>query len=200
MKKLVLILIAGASFATANAQIQFGVKAGANFFKFTGDGESDAQTLTSFNAGVYANLPIAKSFSFSPELLYSGKGAKFDESGITGSFHANYLDIPLLFKYTHASGFNVATGPEVGFLMSANTKVNGVKSDAKDEFNGAEFNWDFGIGYDIPNTGLGIEVRYDLGLSNIAKADPNDPNDNPKVHNSGFQVGLRYTVFGASKK
>src|ERR1700761_5757537 len=107
MKKLILIIIAGASFATAHAQIQFGVKAGANLSTFTGDDESDAKTLAGFNGGVFVKIPFSQTFSFSPEVIYSGKGAKFD--GGTGSdvtLRANYLDIPLLFKYTHASGFH----------------------------------------------------------------------------------------------
>ncbi|HWB93684.1 MAG TPA: porin family protein [Puia sp.] len=199
MKKLVLILIAGASFATANAQIQFGVKAGANFANITGDGTSGYKSLVGLDAGVFANIPLAQSFSFSPEIIYSGKGTKFSDAGIDFTGRANYLDIPLLFKYKHASGFNVETGPQVGFLLSAQLKAQGQSQDQKAYFNTTEFAWDLGIGYDIPKTPVGIEVRYNLGISNIAKADPNDPNDNFKQHNSVFQVGLRYTLLGGKK-
>lgn len=198
MKKLVLILIAGATFATANAQIQFGVKAGANLATFTGDDLSDAKSLVGFNAGVFAKIPFAGSLSFSPELIYSGKGAKFSEAGIDASLHANYLDIPLLVRYTHSSGFHVETGPQVGFLLSAKDKVQGTSQDDKSAFNSTEFAWDFGLGYDIPKTPVGIEFRYNLGISNIANNGDNGSGstDDQKAHNSVFQLGLRYTLFG----
>ena len=201
MKKLVLILIAGVSFATAHAQIQFGVKAGANLSTFTGDAVQDAKSLVGFNGGVYANIPFAKSLSFSPEILYSAKGAKWDATDYTPAYsiHANYLDIPLLVKYKHSSGFNVATGPQVGFLLSAKDKVQGVSVDDKSSFNSAEFAWDFGIGYDLSNIPVGIEFRYNLGISNIASNNNNNSGSTETGHNSVFQLGLRYTLFGAKK-
>lgn len=202
MKKLVLVLIAGVSFAAAHAQIQFGVKAGANLSTLTGSDAIGAKTMANFNAGVFANIPIASSLSFSPEIVYSGEGAKYEDNGITGSQHLNYLNIPLLVKYTHSSGFSIATGPQVGFLMSAKAKVQGVSQDDKNAYNSTEFAWDFGLGYDIPKTPVGIEFRYDLGISNIENNGDNSGNSvnsTGKLHNSVFQLGLRYTLFGAKK-
>lgn len=204
MKKLVLILAAGVSFATAHAQIQFGVKAGANLSTFTGNDATGAKSLAGFNGGVYANIPIAKSFSFSPELLYSSKGAKYDSMDYSPAYslHANYLDIPLLVKYTHSSGFNVETGPQIGFLLSAKAKADGISVDDKQYLNSTEFAWDFGIGYDLSSVPLGIELRYDLGLSNLEKSVANSgggSSSTGKIHNAVFQLGLRYTLFGAKK-
>jgi len=202
MKKLVLILIAGVSFATAHAQIQFGIKAGANLATLTGSDATGASTLAGFNGGIFAKIPFAASLSFSPEIDYSGQGAKYSDQGVTGSQHLNYLNIPLLVKYTHSSGFSVATGPQVGFLLSAKAKVQGVSADDKNAYNSADFSWDFGVGYDIPKTGVGIELRYDLGISNIENNGDNSggsSNSTGKLHNSVFQLGLRYTLFGAKK-
>lgn len=200
MKKLVLILIAGVSFATAHAQIQFGVKAGANLSTFTGNDAQGAKSMAGFNGGIFAKIPIAKSFSFAPELIYSMKGAKYDSTGFSPAYslHANYLDVPLLVKYTHSSGFNVETGPQIGFLLSAKAKAQGVSVDDKSLFNSTEFAWDFGIGYDLSSVPVGIELRYDLGLSNIEN-NSNNSGSTGKVHNGVFQLGLRYTLFGAKK-
>ncbi|HEV2481470.1 MAG TPA: porin family protein [Puia sp.] len=204
MKKLVLILIAGVSFATAHAQIQFGVKAGANLSNFTGNDAQGAKSLAGFNGGVYADIPIVKSFSFSPEILYSGKGAKWDATGFTPAYsiHANYLDIPLLVKYKHSSGFNVETGPQVGFLLSAKAKEQGTSVDDKSAFNSTEFAWDFGIGYDLSSIPVGIEFRYNLGISNVENNSNNSGGGSTSTgtaHNSVFQLGLRYTLFGSKK-
>jgi hypothetical protein len=202
MKKLVLVIIAGVSIATAHAQIQFGVKAGANLASFTGDAATGAKSLAGFNGGVYANIPIANSFSFSPEIVYSGQGAKWDATDVTAEYsvHANYLNIPLLAKYTHSSGFNVETGPQIGFLLSAKAKSQGVSADDKSAFKSTDFSWAFGIGYDLSSIPVGIEFRYNLGISNIANNNGGNGTSSGTARNSVFQLGLRYTLFGASSK
>ncbi len=58
MKKLAFLFLAGISVVNANAQFQFGVKAGANFSNLTGSDVQDAKTLVSLNAGVFAKLPV----------------------------------------------------------------------------------------------------------------------------------------------
>src|SRR5580692_11570278 len=75
-KKLVLLVLAGSVLATANAQVQFGVKAGANIAGFTGSDASGTSSLVSFNVGGLVKVPISDAFSFQPELVYSGEGAK----------------------------------------------------------------------------------------------------------------------------
>ncbi len=48
MKKLYLLLLTVFSLAAADAQVQFGVKAGANFSTFTGDNSDGAKTKVGF--------------------------------------------------------------------------------------------------------------------------------------------------------
>ena len=197
MKKLALVFLAGFSFATSNAQFQFGVKAGANFSTFTGDNVEGAKTLVGFNGGVYAKLPVTHTISVQPELVYSGQGAKGDEVGTSFSEHANYLNIPVLLKYHNFTGFFIETGPQLGFLMSAKIKEGGNSVDAKSAFNSSDFSWVFGVGYKIPTTQLAIDFRYNLGISNIAD---NQGNGDDKVHNGVFQIGLMYALFSAGRK
>lgn len=204
MKKLVLILVAGVSFASAHAQIQFGVKAGANISTFTGDDADGSKTMANFNGGVYAKIPFSTVLSFSPEIVYSGEGAKADADGYSASQHLNYLNVPLLVKYTHSSGFNVYTGPQIGFLLGATAKVQNISAGDKQNFESVEFAWDFGIGYDIPKTPVGIDFRYDLGISNIENTSNNDnsgsgSSSTGSMHNSVFQLGLRYTLLSGKK-
>jgi hypothetical protein len=200
MKKLALVFLAGISFATTNAQFQFGVKAGANFSTFTGDAVNGAKTLVGFNGGVYAKLPIAHSLSVQPELVYSGQGAKGDEVGTSFSEHANYFNIPVLLKYQNFTGFFLETGPQLGFLMSANVKVGGNSSDVKSAFNSTDFSWVFGVGYKIPTTHLAIDLRYNLGISNIASSSTNTGGTSNTAHNGVFQIGLMYALFSTGKK
>jgi len=186
MKKLALVLVAGISLATANAQIQFGIKAGANFATITS--APGSKTLVSFNGGALVKIPLADAFSLQPEVVYSGQGAKFDG----GSDHLNYINIPVLATYTLPVGVFFKTGPQLGFLLSAKEKVDGGSDvDIKSALKSTDVSWAFGAGYLIPVTNVGIDVRYNLGLTKIA--------DGSSSKNAVFQVGVFY-LFGDSGK
>lgn len=196
MKKLALVFLAGMSIATAaNAQFQFGVKAGANFSTVNGNDAGGASTLAGFNGGVYFKLPLPNHFSIQPELLYSGQGFEDNSGGISAKQHFNYFNIPLLLKYTHFSGLFVETGPQFGVLTSANYKSDGVSVDDKADFNSADFSWVVGVGFKIPTTPLSIDARYNFGLSNIENS--SGSGGTGTVRNGSFQIGLMLKLFSA---
>ncbi len=60
-----------------NTKASFDVKAGVNFPSIRGDNTDDISERTSFAGGLYAELPMSGEFTFQPELLYSGQGARF---------------------------------------------------------------------------------------------------------------------------
>ncbi|MDO6435284.1 porin family protein [Flavitalea sp. BT771] len=189
MKKLALVLtVFTASIFGVNAQVQFGVKAGANFANITGGG---GKTLVSFNAGALVKLPLADALSLQPEVVYSGQGAKTTISGTDYKQTLNYLNIPVLVKYTIPAGVFFETGPQIGFLMSAKAKAGDQSESNKDAFKSTDFAWAFGAGYVIPDVNLGVDVRYNLGVTKIA--------DGSDSKNTCFQVGLFY-MFGESSK
>lgn len=197
MKKLALVFLAGMSIATAaNAQFQFGVKAGANFSTVSGSAVSDANTLAGFNGGVYFKLPLPGShLAIQPELLYSGQGFQDNSGGFTSTQHFNYFNIPFLLKYTHFSGLFVETGPQAGVLTSASAKGDGISVDDKSYYHSADFSWVFGVGFKIPTTPLSIDARYDLGLSNIQNS--SQTGSTGSVRNGSFQIGLMLKLFSA---
>lgn len=186
-------MAAGFVFMAADAQVQFGVKAGANFSTLTGSGVSDAKISVGFQGGGLVSVPLFSTFTLQPEVLYSMQGAKGSESGTDFTLHQDYINVPVLFKYNHASGFFAATGPQIGFLVSAKVKGGGETEDVKDAYKSTDFSWAFALGYKIPSINAGIDARYNLGITNIADA------AGANVKNSVFQVGLFY-LFGQSKK
>jgi hypothetical protein len=193
MKKLVLILIAGISFTMANAQgqIQLGVKGGLNLSTITvsnGFNGYSYSTLPGFNAGVFLKVPVIRFFSVQPELNYSGQGFKADDgSGGTYSEHVNYLNIPVLGKFTTRSGFFLETGPQLGLKLNAKDKENGVSQDVSSAYNNADFSWVFGAGFKIPMAPVGFDLRYNVGISNVA---------NDSYYGNGYgQYGVRNGVF-----
>jgi hypothetical protein len=196
MKKLALVLLAGMSIATAaNAQFQFGIKAGANFSTVNGNAIQDAGTIAGFNGGVYFKLPLAHGLSIQPEFLYSGQGFEDNAGGENDKQHFNYFNIPVLLKYTHFSGLFVEAGPQFGVLTSATYKSGGVSADDKSYFNSADLSLVVGVGFKIPTTPLSVDARYNLGLSNIENS--SGTGGTGTIRNGSFQIGLMYRLFSA---
>ena len=198
MKKLALVLFAGISFATAQAQVQFGAKAGANFATQTGSDAGDSKTLFNFNAGVFLKLAVVPGFAVQPELVYSGQGAGYTVNGATVNYHANYLNIPVLFKWSHRAGPYFETGPQVGFIVSAHVKAGGVSTDDKPSYNSTDFAWVFGVGYKIPESPVGIDFRYNIGIANVE--DRETTGLNGSIRNDVLQLGLTYVLFNGPRR
>ena len=190
-KKLVLLFLAGTVFATTNAQIQFGVKAGANLASLSGKSFNDAKTKLDFNAGVLASIRV-NSFSIQPEVIYSGQGAKVTSfNGMEEKINMGYINVPVLLKYHFPLGLFAETGPQLGFLLSANSKIGSTSNDYKSYVNSTDFSWAFGVGYMIPIVKLGVDARYNLGISDAAK----NSSVTGSFRNNIFQVGVFY-LFG----
>lgn len=191
MKKLALVLtVFAASVFGVNAQVQFGIKAGANFANITG---GDGKTLVNFNGGALVKIPLVDALSLQPEVVYSGQGAKSTISGVDYKQTLNYINIPILAKYSLPVGVFFETGPQIGFLMSAKAKAGDQSEDDKDSFKSTDFAWAFGAGYVIPDVNIGVDLRYNLGLTKIA--------DGTTSKNSVFQIGVFYLFGeGSSKK
>ena len=199
MKKLALILFAGISFVTANAQLEVGVKGGVNFATLTGSDIVDAKSITNFNAGAFIKLPISRIASFQPEVVYSGQGANVNADAVAVQhLRLDYLDIPLLVKFAHRSGVYLETGPQLGFLLSAKDKIENTSHDFKQDLKSANVAWDFGIGVKVPHTPIGLDFRYVLGITNIE--DVGQTAGTGAIRNDVFQLGLTFVLFSTPRK
>ena len=170
------------SFTSMNAQgAKFGAKAGLNFANFSGD-ITENKMLTGFHVGAFVELELSEKIILQPELLFSTQGTKFEESGFSADFDVNYINIPVMFKYAVAEGFNLEAGPQIGFLLSAEV----VGEDIKDEMESIDFGMNVGASYDFTEK-LFAQARYNIGLANVAK----DSGDE-KIQNSVISVSLGY--------
>ncbi|MFZ4928561.1 porin family protein [Chryseobacterium sp. Mn2064] len=212
MKKLILGLAVTAgtlAFAqqtpsTSSNPVTFGVKGGMNVSSLSNGADlSDSKSKIGFNAGVFANIPLASSFSVQPEVIYNDLGSKVtrEYSALGNTYRSEYsrnlgyVAVPVMFQYNATPEFFLEAGPEFGFLVSAKDKFKNstnnnnntqVATLNKDDFQ--TFNFGIGIGagyYFLPN--LGITARYTAGLTDIYKN-----NNGDSVKNNVFQVGLAY--------
>lgn len=190
-------MVVAFSLVATNAQdIKFGAKAGLNIANLTGDTDSSIDSRIAFHAGAVAEFLISEKFSVQPELLFSAQGAKneYTEEGnvVKSTMKLNYLNLPIMAKYYVIKGLSLEAGPEIGMKLSAKTKAeaNGVSAtvDIGDNIENIAFGLNLGAGYKLDN-GLNFNIRYNLGLSNIAKG---SDNDDSSVKNSVFQVSVGY--------
>jgi hypothetical protein len=199
-KRLILLVIAACSLATVNAQIQFGVKAGLNLanVSISGDNSGNSYAMKpDFHVGALVSIPAFSSFTVQPEVVFSGQGSKVtdnDPSDPSGTYNLQYLNVPVLLKYNASCGFFGETGPQFGILLSANAKQGGNSVDIKSSLKSSDFAWVFGVGYVLP-VNVGFDVRYNLGLQNLAS----DASNGGSIKNGVFQIGVFY-MFGEGPK
>lgn len=149
---------------TANVQAQlvkFGVKAGLNYANLEG---SDIQTdaITSYHAGLVAEIKLVDSFSIQPELLYSTQGATYKNAATEFKNELGYLSIPVLAKIHLNKVLSLDLGPQASFLLSERNKfdVNNAET--------FEFAAVGGLGVNLTKN-IFLQGRYVLGLTEVSK-------------------------------
>lgn len=166
-KTILAVIAAGALTATATAQetgFGFGAKAGINISNLTKDLNADAKV--GFTGGVFADYRFSNLFALSADVLYSRQGAKDGDDKLT----TDNLNIPILANFYLVKGLAVKAGVQPGFLLAANEKTDGTKTDVKDDMKTFDFSVPVGLSYTF-GCGLMIDARYNIGVTDVSKVD-----------------------------
>jgi hypothetical protein len=192
LRRVTLVLLATVALAVeGHAQgVHFGVKAGASLTTYAGKGTDTFNNLTRFHGGLVLNKALTNdgSFSLQPELLYSQKGAEVEQSGSRFSSKLEYLDLPLLARF-NAGGFFVEAGPQLGYLLSHDSRFTGPAQSVK--YRKLDFRYAAGLGYQL-ESGLNAGVRYNGGLSDLFDqviGGTINPNNSAFQFYVGYQLG-----------
>lgn len=204
MKKITLLALA-MLFVTvlSNAQLKFGVKAGANLSNFTTKSEfiRYVNGANSYQFGVLFQAKVLD-FAIQPEVLYSVKGGKFNNSRLSSlltdtEFESQNIEIPVNIQYGFDAGlarFYVQGGPYVAFLTGG--KIDGSTAlfkNIKETFNPMDFGLGLGAGAEM--LGVQLAIRCDWGLSKIGKEElvpGNDVNPYNELKNTNVSISLAY--------
>jgi hypothetical protein len=161
--------------------VEYGIKGGVNFANLKDDAaNNDADNKTGFHLGGLAHIHLNRSWAIQPEIVYSTQGAEYGN----GKLKLNYINVPVLAQYMFAEGFRLQTGPQLGILTTSEWKSGNTETDV-DNLSNADFSWSFGAGY-LSRSGLGIDARYNLGLTDVSKSNTTD------LQNRVWQLGLFY--------
>ncbi len=204
MKKAISIIAVVAAFVMAvpaQAQVQFGVKAGLNVNKVSLNDVGttlDGENRTGFFAGITADftLPMV-GFGADVSVLYDNKvaGTSVGDKEINKTLH--YIDIPINVKYT--IGFSslasvyVATGPQFAFNV-------GDRSWALSELNSnwelkkSEFSWNVGAGITV-RSHIRLGYNYNIAVGKTAELKVSALGQDivkGKLKNNSHQISLTY--------
>ena len=232
MKKIILTSFMLCSVLAFSQEIKFGAKVGLNLSNLTGDYPTEIDEHNSklgFHIGGFAEYPINEQFTLQPELLFStqgntygfkdyyGSGSYYD--GVDYNLKLNYLNIPVILKYKVIEKLSIDFGPQIGYLMSAKTKIDvtedsrdpsqnysveidmlndgtydigGTTVQVKSSANRLDFSLNLGASYDISEK-IFLQGRYNLGLSTVDKNSTNGTSTNSwNMKNSVFQLSAGY--------
>jgi len=134
-----------------------------------------------------------------PEVLWSMKGAKnFNKSASQKpvDIALHYISVPLLAGVNIADIFTLQVGPQFGFLMAANAKVEGEDTySIKDTFGykSTDVAGVIGVMFQWPDVGH-ITARYKLGLT-PAQSLKNYLGDEFKYFNRNIQVSVGIPLY-----
>jgi hypothetical protein len=194
MKKIALLIVfVGFSilaFGQALPSFQLGIKAGANLSKLTTEQPLSSDNRTGYYGGLWARLGGA-GIHLQPEAYLSGKNTTVtrNSDGAENDVKFTSLDVPILIgtKFGAAGlGLRLNTGPIISFILDDKQSPKKAVNSAFDgDFKDKNFGWQFGAGLDIGK--IGIDLRYETGLSKLGEA----TYENAKLGLFTFGVGLR---------
>lgn len=210
---LVLVLTLGITMNcySQNSNTEFGLKAGANYSKFTPDlkvGGMDFveyQRKLGFYAGGFIKVRFSDKLHFQPELLFAvqGTGILIEDNELRDSngeitvsdsksnVNELTLAVPLVLRYYFTEAFFLEAGPQIGYIIDRNEKI---KEDPFEEFGRSsqpmEFDYDnfdlgltVGTGYNL-SSNLTLNGRFFFGLIERDNA----------VKLSVYNLGIEYTL------
>lgn len=152
----------------ATSHPTFGIIAGGNFAKLSGDDAGDADRRTAFVGGGYVDLPLGTSgVSLQPRLLFSMSGAKYSNfggAGIDGTLAMNYVRMPVLVRYTLPTSGGLrpffSLGPSLGIQVSC--KVNAGSGGVSASETCDQLNRDIGGGFEKKTFDLSGDFEFGL--------------------------------------
>ena len=197
MKKVILVVFLALGLSqVSNAQIDFGIKAGINYnnngedaFKnATNDIAEGASAKTGYHAGIWfrGKLPILGLY-LRPEIIYTEVKSEFEVLARTEDYNFKKLDVPVLVGKKILGFAHVFAGPSFQYILEDKIDFSNLSTD---EFNKFTVGMQFGAGVEFDN--IGIDVRWERGLTNSEAKFANNTKIDNRVNQIIFGVSLKF--------
>ena len=186
MKKVLVLIAAAIVSMSAMAQVQFGAKVGVDATNFWGN---DTQHGMQFNyqAGLLMEYKFSPKFAIAPEVVFAAQGGKFNVAEFNlgdmnlntdVTYHTNYINVPVMFKYYVSPAFSIDFGPQAGFNVYSKYSIKDHDAfDIKDGTKSVDFGLGLGGTYNLTDKAF-VQARYTLGLTKVFEGDGDVKNGN----------------------
>jgi opacity protein-like surface antigen len=204
MKKVFLLIAAAIVCMSASAQVQFGAKVGFDMTHFWGE-DAPSGVQPNYQVGLMMEYKFSPKFAIAPEVVFAAQGGKATEKiddddlpimiNAKGTFHTNYINVPLMLKFYATPAFSIDFGPQVGFnvysKITASGKVESIEAnetiDLKDHTKTVDFGLGLGATYNLTDNAF-VQARYTLGLTNVFDI----PDSHEKNGNAQIAFGMKF--------
>lgn len=204
MKKALILIFAVLAAQYAMSQLSVGPKIGYTASSLSTEQEDINEDMkSSLHFGAFARL--GTKVYFQPEVLWMTKGTTFGydpnifggSSEVTQDVELKTIDVPLMVgvKLINLKITNVRAmaGPVASFVMDKTVEATGISGTLEDkDLNNA--NWGIQIGAGVDVLKFSLDVRYEMGLNNIAEGGDDDF-DYGNLKNNAFLVSLGWAIF-----
>lgn len=199
MKKIILILsFLMFSLFSVHARINFGIKGGANFSYQDVSVESvwlDQPSIAGFHAGLTSSITLPFfGLGIQFETLFSQKGGVIRSETQQVRTRANYIDIPLYFRWGYDFPMvrpYVGLGPYLSFLVhqSFDRDASWLARNVEEKLRKTDFGFGVIIGVEVINR-FRIDLSYQLGCRNLY-----DGTWDLDMKNRNLSLSLAYFLF-----
>lgn len=195
MKKIIFVFVLALGLSqTTNAQIDFGIKGGLNYnnagdgaFKDAGQDILDgAKAKTGFHAGVWfrGNLPVIGLY-IRPEIVYTQVKSEYVYNSNSSDYDFKKIDVPVLLGKRFLGFGNAFIGPSFQYIIDDSFNFSGLSTDEFDKFSvGLQ------MGFGVEFGKLGVDVRWERGLSNTEAKFANNITVDNRTNQIIFGVSL----------
>ncbi len=182
MKKITLslvFLIIAISTAIAQDNFSFGPKIGVDYTHFWGKNSINGGKI-SYQIGAFFEKGLSNKFAIAPEIVFASQGPIVDGAKILSNtdilhtkntYHLNYINIPIIFKYYVTTNLSIDFGPQIGINVYGKCTMKD-ENDISTTVDANAKKFDFGLGlgatYNFTEK-IFIQARYTMGLTEAKK-------------------------------
>ena len=204
MKKVFALIATAVVCMSASAQVQFGAKVGFDMTNFWGS-NVDHGMKAGYQAGLVMEYKFNPNFAIAPEVVFASQGGKSkafalditnNDINLTTTdikYTANYINVPVMFKYYVTPEFSIDFGPQVGFnVFNKVSHKNLSKSiDIKDSTKPIDFGLGLGGTFNLTENAF-VQARYTMGLTKVFKDEDVIGENNAKNSNVQIAFGMKF--------
>lgn len=180
----------------------FGIKAGINYSNVWDAQGQDfrADPKVGFVGGVFAGIPIGKTFGIQPELLVSQKGFKGSGTLLFTPYSfsrtTTFIDVPLLLQIKPAQYITLLAGPHFSYLLHqkdeytfGSNSTEQEKEFSNDNIRKNILGFTFGADINISNIVISGRVAYDFQANN-----GDGTSQTPRYKNQWLQLAVGFKI------